>query len=497
MLLTHRQYSTKIRATAVEGKTLKRTLGVVSAFFVTFTMTVFNSHAGQSDDWTQAYEEVRIGVPDQMEPLVSIKDNKAIGLDVDLIKKFTQKISANIIWKPCGHWRDCLEAIKNREIDVLTSVSYSVERNQFMDFTQSYWSTPWAVASMNTSQLTSGSLSLEELADSKIGVVEGYNIVPQLSQLRSVQTVEVGGIREGVNLLRNGAVDYYVDSIPLLVHELQERPLPGAELSVIDDAQGEELYLAVRDDWKPLVMALNHGIDTVTESERNELKNKWYGFHLEQGWSNKELLDIAMKVGSVVLLIIVGFAIWNSRLRREIKLRKAAERRIRHIATHDELTGLPNRNLMQDRLEQTISQNERTGKPFAVLFLDLDGFKKINDEFGHSYGDELLIQAAHRMGTLLRRSDTVCRHGGDEFVILLPTANSVGSSLAVSRKLVVQLAKPYKVKKQQLEISVSIGVALYPKNGTNTDDLLRSADKAMYRAKAAGKNDVRLAGDDG
>jgi len=209
------------------------------------------------------------------------------------------------------------------------------------------------------------------------------------------------------------------------------------------------------------------------------------------------VLDIAMKVGSVVLLIIVGFAIWNSRLRQEVKLRKAAERRIRHIATHDELTGLPNRNLMQDRLEQTISQNERTGKPFAVLFLDLDGFKRINDEFGHNYGDELLIQAAHRMGTLLRRSDTVCRHGGDEFVILLPTANSVGSSLAVSRKLVVQLAKPYKVKRQQLEISVSIGVALYPKNGTNIDDLLRSADKAMYRAKAAGKNDVRLAGDDG
>ncbi|XKG35327.1 diguanylate cyclase [Idiomarina loihiensis] len=497
MLLTHRQYSTKIRAIAVEGTTLKRALGVVSAFFVTFATTVFNSHAVQSNDWTQAYKEVRVGVPEQTEPLVSIKDGEAIGLDVDLMKKFTQGFSANIVWKPCGHWHDCIKAIKNKEIDVLTSVSYSVERNQFMDFTQSYWSTPWAVASMNTAQLASGSLSLEQLADSKIGVIEGYNIVPQLSQLRSVQTVEVSGIREGVNLLRNGAVDYYVDSLPLLVHELQERPLPGSELSVIDDAQGEELYLAVRDDWKPLVMALNHGIDSVTESERNELKNKWYGFHLEQGWSNKELLDIAMKVGSVVLLIIVGFAIWNSRLRQEVKLRKAAERRIRHIATHDELTGLPNRNLMQDRLEQTISQNERTGKPFAVLFLDLDGFKRINDEFGHNYGDELLIQAAHRMGTLLRRSDTVCRHGGDEFVILLPTANSVGSSLAVSRKLVVQLAKPYKVKRQQLEISVSIGVALYPKNGTNIDDLLRSADKAMYRAKAAGKNDVRLAGDDG
>jgi len=497
MVLTHRQYSTKTCVTLIEDETLKRALGVASAFFVAFTTAVFNSSANQAENWTEAYSEVRIGVPDQLAPLISIANGEAKGLDVDLVKKFTRKISADIVWKPCGHWQECLKAIKNKEIDVLTSVSYSIERNQFMDFTQSYWSTPWSVASVKNTERNSGSLDLDQLTDSKIGVVEGYNIVPQLSQLDGVQLVQVEGIREGVNLLRNGAVDHYVDSLAMLVNELQERPLPGSEFSVIDDAQGEELYLGVRDDWKPLVMALNHGIDSVTEGQRNELKNKWYGFHLEQGWSNEELLDIAMKVGSVVLLIIVGFVIWNSRLRKEIKLRKAAERRIRHIATHDELTGLPNRNLMQDRLEQTISQNERTGKPFAVLFLDLDGFKKINDQFGHSYGDELLIHAAHRMGTLLRRSDTVCRHGGDEFVIILPTANSVGSSLAVSRKLVVQLAKPYKVKKQQLEISVSIGVGIYPKHGTNIDDLLRSADKAMYSAKAAGKNDVRLAGDDG
>ncbi len=356
---------------------------------------------------------------------------------------------------------------------------------------------PWAAISPVNQQASEGSIGLNQLSDSKVGVVEGYSIESQLSQLRGIQLIQVDGIREGLNLIRNSGVDYYVDSLPMLVYELQRRPLPGAKLSVIDDTQGEELYLGVREDWKPLVMALNGGIDSVTESEKSQLKQKWYGFELEQGWSNKELLDIAMKVGSVVLLIIVSFAVWNSRLRKEIKLRKAAERQIRHIATHDELTGLPNRNLMQDRLEQTLSQNERTGKPFAVLFLDLDGFKKINDDFGHSYGDELLVQAAHRMSSLLRRSDTVCRHGGDEFVVILPTANNVGSALAVSRKLVVQLAKPYKVKKKSLDISVSIGVSLYPQHGLTSDDLLRSADKAMYRAKAAGKNDVRLAGDDG
>ncbi|RUO67204.1 diguanylate cyclase domain-containing protein [Idiomarina ramblicola] len=476
---------------------MNRALAIVSAMSVMVAFSLSNSYASQPEGWLEDYEEVRVGVPEQLAPLVSIEDGEAKGLDVDLLKKFTSEFSAKIVWKPCGQWADCLDAIKNKEIDVLTSVSYSVERNQFMDFTQSYWSMPWAAISLENQQVSSGSIALEQLSDSNVGVVEGYSIESQISQLSGIQLIRVKGIREGMSVLRGRTVDYYVDGLPMLVHELQQRPLPTAKLSVIDDAKGEELYLAVRDDWKPLVMALNRGIDAVGDSEHNQLKQKWYGFELEQGWSNEELLDIAMKAGSVVLLVIVGFAVWNSRLRKEIKLRKAAERRIRHIATHDELTGLPNRNLMQDRLEQTLSQNERTGRPFAVLFLDLDGFKKINDDFGHNCGDELLIHAAHRMNSLLRRSDTVCRHGGDEFVIILPTANTIGSALAVSRKLVVQLAKPYKVKKKTLEISVSIGVAVYPKHGKNTDDLLRSADKAMYTAKAAGKNDVRLAGDDG
>ncbi|MDV6316919.1 diguanylate cyclase domain-containing protein [Idiomarina sp. HP20-50] len=478
---------------------MNRVLGIVSATLVILTVFFSSSPAGagQSEGWLKDYENIRVGVPAQLAPLVSIENGQAEGLDVDLMKKFTRGLPAEIVWKPCGSWLNCLQAIKDKEIDVLSSVSYSVERNQFMDFTQSYWSMPWAAISLSSPQSNSGSIGLAQLKNSKVGVVKGYSITSQLSQLSGIQLVQVDGIREGMSLLRSSTVDYYVDSLPMLVHQLQERPLPGSELSVIDDAKGEKLYLAIRDDWQPLVMALNRGIDSVTENERRQLRQKWYGFQLEQGWSNEELLDIAMKVGSIVLLVIVGFVIWNSRLRKEIKLRKAAERRIRHIATHDELTGLPNRNLMQDRLEQTLNQNERTGKPFAVLFLDLDGFKKINDDFGHNYGDELLIHAAQRMSTLLRRSDTVCRHGGDEFVIILPTANTTGSALAVSRKLVVQLAKPYKVKKKTLEISVSIGVAVYPKHGKSTDDLLRSADKAMYRAKAAGKNDVRLAGDDG
>jgi diguanylate cyclase (GGDEF)-like protein len=366
-----------------------------------------------------------------------------------------------------------------------------------MDFTQSYWSMPWAALTMDSTMRAGSSLRTSELHGQRVAVVKGYSIESQLVDTGRIEVVSVSDIDEGIDRLRNRMVDSYVDSLPILVDELQEYPLPGSKLSVLDSTQGNALYLAVRDDWQPLVTILNRGINSLTPQQRDALKRKWYGYKLEQGWSDEELLELGMKIGSVVLLVILSFGIWNSRLRKEIKARKAAERHIRHIATHDELTGLPNRNLMQDRLEQSLRQSERTQKPFSVLFLDLDGFKQINDDFGHNYGDELLVQASQRMKTLLRRSDTVCRHGGDEFVVILPTAVAVGSALAVARKLVVQLAKPYKVKKQQLEVSVSIGVAMYPAHGTDVQKLLRSADKAMYAAKAAGKNDVRLASTDG
>ncbi|ASG66239.1 hypothetical protein CEW91_08860 [Idiomarina piscisalsi] len=455
------------------------------------------TYAYAPDTWLEQHPTIRVGVPNQLQPLIYQTEDGAAGLDVDLLKQFTATMDVELVWTPCGQWQECLDAISNKEIDILTSVSYSVERNQSMDFTQSYWSMPWAALTLDSTMRSGSSVRISELHGQRVAVVEGYSIESQLVDTGRIEVVSVSDIDEGIDRLRNRMVDSYVDSLPILVDELQEYPLPGSKLSVLDSTQGNALYLAVRDDWQPLVTLLNRGINSLTPQQRDALKRKWYGYELEQGWSDEELLELGMKIGSVVLLVILSFGIWNSRLRKEIKARKAAERHIRHIATHDELTGLPNRNLMQDRLEQSLRQSERTQKPFSVLFLDLDGFKQINDDFGHNYGDELLVQAAQRMKTLLRRSDTVCRHGGDEFVVILPTAIAVGSALAVARKLVVQLAKPYKVKRQQLEASVSIGVAMYPTHGTDVDTLLRSADKAMYAAKAAGKNDVRLASTDG
>ncbi len=157
---------------------------------------------------------------------------------------------------------------------------------------------------------------------------------------------------------------------------------------------------------------------------------------------------------------------------------------MRHLAHHDELTGLPNRILLLDRLDQALARAKRQHRHLALLFLDLDRFKDINDRLGHAAGDRLLQQVAERLRSSIRGGDTACRYGGDEFVILLPEVDDEAHALAVAGKIRTRLAKPCLVDDHSIAMTVSIGVSVYPVHGSSQHDLIRQADFAMYLAKA-------------
>ncbi|MBD9360341.1 GGDEF domain-containing protein [Methylomonas fluvii] len=154
-----------------------------------------------------------------------------------------------------------------------------------------------------------------------------------------------------------------------------------------------------------------------------------------------------------------------------------------HCAHHDELTGLPNRVLLLDRLQQAMAQADRQQRPVALLFIDLDEFKNINDELGHAAGDQLLKEVARRLSACLRYGDTACRYGGDEFLVLLGEVDADRSVAAVIEKIQSQLAETCNIKGKPVAISASIGAAIYHHDGQSSLDLLNRADSAMYRAK--------------
>ncbi|MFT3758128.1 putative bifunctional diguanylate cyclase/phosphodiesterase [Thauera sp.] len=173
---------------------------------------------------------------------------------------------------------------------------------------------------------------------------------------------------------------------------------------------------------------------------------------------------------------------------RDVTERKQAEQRIRYLATHDGLTGLPNRNLVQDRIQQVIAHVRRSGRLLALLFLDLDRFKVINDCYGHPFGDAVLKAAARRLASLVREGDTVARQGGDEFLILLTDLRQTADAHEVARKIVQALKTPLVVQGREVHLTGSIGAAVFPQDGESADALIGNADVAMYRAKSLGRN---------
>ncbi len=166
--------------------------------------------------------------------------------------------------------------------------------------------------------------------------------------------------------------------------------------------------------------------------------------------------------------------------------------RMAHLAQHDALTDLPNRILLNDRLAQAIALARRQGKQLAVMFLDLDRFKHINDSLGHAVGDELLQSVAKRLMAVVRSSDTVCRQGGDEFVILLADVEHAEDAARSAQKILAALIVPHRIDQLELHVTVSIGISIYPDDGQDADTLIKSADTAMYHAKEGGRNNYQF-----
>jgi diguanylate cyclase (GGDEF)-like protein len=222
--------------------------------------------------------------------------------------------------------------------------------------------------------------------------------------------------------------------------------------------------------------------------------DRWRG----EVWNRRRTGEIYAELLSIVavrdelgrLLNYVGVFSDISRL-------KEHEAELDRIAHYDPLTGVPNRRLFSDRLSQAIARARRTGQSLAVCFLDLDGFKPINDQLGHEAGDQVLVEVSHHLRGILRAGDTLARIGGDEFVLLFTDLAHGRECLPILDRLLTAIAAPTLIAGTLVSVSASIGVTLFPDDDSDPDTLLRHADQAMYRAKEAGRNRYQLYNTDG
>lgn len=238
-----------------------------------------------------------------------------------------------------------------------------------------------------------------------------------------------------------------------------------------------------------LLKSGKHGEEFYTEMWQQIDANGWWQGEIWNRRKNGELYPEWLTINSVKdaqgkLLHYVGIF-------SDISVVKESQKRIEYLATHDELTGMPNRTLYVDRLKQAIAKSSRSKSQFAVMFVDVDNFKIINDSMGHDVGDLLIRQVASRLTDCVRAGDTVARFGGDEFTILIENTRPSEVS-ATALRIINELSVPHVLEERKVYTTVSIGICLYPDDGTDTQTLLKNADVAMYRAKDSGKNNFQF-----
>lgn len=236
----------------------------------------------------------------------------------------------------------------------------------------------------------------------------------------------------------------------------------------------EEDVAHVRDIYSRMLSGQQRRVTSLNRNLRKDGRIIWCE------WYNSSLLD---EKGEVLSVLSLG---------QDVTARVLAEERLQHLATHDALTGLPNRVLLLDRLRQALARSRRSGLRVCTLFLDLDRFKEVNDTLGHRIGDELLREMSVRLARVVRESDLLVRLSGDEFMVVLEQVTDLDAPRMVAQKLLDEIREPSHIEGHEIYISASIGLSLFPDDGDDAETLMRNADLAMYRAKAQGKNTFQM-----
>jgi diguanylate cyclase (GGDEF)-like protein/PAS domain S-box-containing protein len=281
----------------------------------------------------------------------------------------------------------------------------------------------------------------------------------ELEQAQRAAYVEV--------LLREGMVRNYQGRL-----KAADGRIINVEASAnIIEIEGEKILIAIVKD--------------ITERIRADLELREYRDHLEQVVERRtvELLKANEALSTYTRKLEVA----NVRITE-------SEKRVRHLALHDALTGLPNRTLLHDRVSHAIARCQRDHKLLALLFIDLDNFKRINDSLGHGVGDDVLREAAKRLQRCVRQSDTVARLGGDEFVVAVPFLEEGTHAIVIAQSVISALQMPFQVNGQEMDVGASVGISLFPDHAADSDALMAAADHAMYQAKQSGRGSYHLHG---
>lgn len=434
---------------------------------------------------------VDVGVLRTLAPVEFINsEGEFAGIDRDILDLIAERTDINFNYISYDSWHQLYQGMLAGEVDVIPSIAATESRKEQLLFSTEYWHTPWAIIHP---QYFGSRPELKGFHGKSLAIAEDVYLIEYIKQNHPlIKLTIVEDRNEGLLLLQQGKIEGYIDTVTSASQLLKQESLVSLMISIIEGIPVDRSHFGISKDKKALQSIFNKALMTISSEEKNKIYEKWFSIDINTGFDKNVVKRVALQAFILMLVVLVIIILWNRRLNREIKRRVALEKSMKHMATHDDLTGLANRVLLTDRLNTAIEFHQRQSLMLAVLFLDLDGFKEVNDTYGHNVGDELLLIVAQRLKACVRKSDTVVRFGGDEFVLLLTGLHAANEAAYVAEKVLELMQLPFELSAETVQVGCSIGIALYPEDGVNETDLLKEADTLMYQVKSAGKNHYRF-----
>ena len=428
-------------------------------------------------NWIAGHPVIRLGIDPEFAPFEYISDKGVYsGIASDYISILNERLGLHMLVAYGLSWDDAVEKAERKELDVLPVVGETEERKKYFKYTRQYIEFHRVIITNIDKPFIT---SLDDIEDQKVAVQVNSSHEGYLRENTDISAIEYESLQEALLAVADGKVDAFVGNLASSVYWIRKLNLTNLKVAAPVSGGIKSLHFAVRDDWPELVGILQKGLDSISDYERRKIAQRWVLVKYDPVMD----YSLVFMVAAVFSLLMAVVILWNLMLNRKVKQRTS---QLLHQAHYDQLTGLPNRFLLLDRLAQLIKEARKQNRRVAVLSVDLDDFKKINDTLSHKVGDELLKMVAARLQKVLRDEDTLARHGGDEFVILVGGIEDASSASSYVEALLNSFREPFVVDGRELAVTASIGVSVYPDDGHEPETLLKNADSAMHHSKTQG-----------
>lgn len=422
-------------------------------------------------------------------PFDFYKDGVHQGIFKDNLELFFRRLGLKGQAVVAPSWTAALEAVQRGDCELLAGAVKTQEREAFLAFTSPYYSM-YNVLIAKPDKTFIGSLSSlegETIAGPASGAIMNWIA-------RDYPGVQLKLLRTGEETLDSLLKDEVYAVVSPLASFVSDYQWQVHNLKIIGKLDySYPISVAVRRDQPELLGLMELAVHSLTEVDRGSINAKWQHFTVVEEVDHTKLLQL----GGAALVALTVSLFWVLRLRREVARRRQVEAQLLHLASHDRLTGLLRSSAAMERIEVATARASRGQTMGALLFIDLDGFKEVNDELGHAAGDQVLVEVAKRMRDVLRKTDMLARVGGDEFVVCLEEVADARAAMLVANKLVQAVSQPIAWANVNASVGASVGVAMFPMHGDDAEALIKVADSAMYEAKRAGKCRVIMHGGGG